>query len=163
MQRLDGSFVYSASDLNAYLDCKRLVELEALVARRKLVRPDDKDEQAKLLRRKGEAHEAAHLAALQAIYAGEEIAAFHERPQNSRDGYARAEAATVEAMRRGVPVLYQATFFDGTFVGRADFLRRVENPSDLGDFSYEAVDTKLGLNPKPYYLVQLCNYTEHLE
>ena len=29
MQRLDGCFVYSASDLNDYLECKRLTELEA--------------------------------------------------------------------------------------------------------------------------------------
>jgi hypothetical protein len=35
MQRLDGCFVYSASDLNDYLECKRLTELEGLVARKK--------------------------------------------------------------------------------------------------------------------------------
>ena len=40
VQRLDGRFVYSASDLNDYLECKRLSELEALVARHKLARPD---------------------------------------------------------------------------------------------------------------------------
>src|SRR5579862_5445358 len=163
MQRLDGKLVYSASDLNDYLDCKRLVELDALVAGGQLERPDVKDAQAELLRRKGEAHEAAHLQALHDLYAGEEIVTFGERPENSRDGYARAEAATLTAMRRGVRVIYQATFFDGTFVGRADFLRRVELPSNLGHFSYEVVDTKLGLSPKPYYLVQLCNYSEHLE
>ncbi|HEY1867455.1 MAG TPA: TM0106 family RecB-like putative nuclease [Candidatus Cybelea sp.] len=162
MQRLNGRFVYSASDLNAYLECRRLTELESLVARDKLTRPVVKDEQAELLRMKGEAHEAAHLEALRSIYTGEEIVTFEERPENSLDGYVRAEAETLAAMRRGVPVIYQASFFDGTFLGRADFLRRVELPSDLGEYSYEVVDTKLGLNPKPYYLVQLCNYSEHL-
>ena len=104
MQRLDGSFVYSASGLNNYLECKRLVELDSLVARAKLIRPDVTDEQAELLRRKGEAHEAAHLAALQKTFASDEIAAFYERPENSRAGYARAEAATLAEMRRGASV-----------------------------------------------------------
>ena len=66
-------------------------------------------------------------------------------------------------MQRGVRVIYQATFFDGAFIGHADFLRRVEAPSCLGDYGYEVVDTKLALAPKAYYLVQLCNYSEHLE
>ena len=65
-------------------------------------------------------------------------------------------------MRQGKRVLYQATFFDGAFIGHADFLRRVETPSTLGSYSYEVVDTKLALAPKAYYLVQLCNYSEHL-
>ena len=29
MQRIDGRFIYAASDLNDYLECKRLSELEA--------------------------------------------------------------------------------------------------------------------------------------
>jgi hypothetical protein len=64
MQRLDGYFVYSASDLNDYLECKRLTELEALVARKRLLRPDPQDERAELIRRKGEEHEQRHLEAL---------------------------------------------------------------------------------------------------
>ncbi len=43
-----------------------------------------------------------------------------------------------------------------------DFLRRVSTPSDLGAYGYEVVNTKLALAPKAYYLVQLCNYSEHL-
>ncbi|MBV8067057.1 MAG: TM0106 family RecB-like putative nuclease [Candidatus Eremiobacteraeota bacterium] len=161
MQRLNGQIVYSASDLNAYLDCRHLTQLESLVARGELKRPDREDRQAQLLRRKGDEHEHAHLEALRSIH-GAELAEF-ARPESSIEAYHQAEAATLTALRRGVPVIYQATFFDGRFIGHADFLRRVPEPSDLGDFSYEAVDTKLALNPKPYYLVQLCNYSEHLE
>lgn len=160
MQRLNGQFVYAASDLNDYLECKRLTELESLVARGRLRRPDSQDPQAELLRRKGEAHERAHLDYLRGIYP-DELQEF-ERCENSLDAYRQAESLTLDAMRHGAAVIYQATFFDGTFIGRADFLRRVPVPSDLGDYSYEVVDTKLGLNPKPYYLVQLCNYSEHL-
>ncbi|MBV8722622.1 MAG: TM0106 family RecB-like putative nuclease, partial [Candidatus Eremiobacteraeota bacterium] len=64
---------------------------------------------------------------------------------------------------RGTAIIYQATFFDERFVGRADFLRRIDAPSKLGAWSYEVLDTKLALKPKPYFLIQLCNYGEHVE
>ena len=51
-------------------------------------------------------------------------------------------------MRRGERILYQATFFDGEFIGHADFLRRVEEPSRSAAYSYEVIDTKLALTPK---------------
>jgi len=161
MQRLDGRFIYAASDLNAYLECRRLTELEMLVARGRLERPDTDDPHAELLRRKGDEHERAHLELLQRRH-GDGVVTF-ESPERSIEAYERAERETLAAMRAGVPVIYQATFFDGRFYGRADFLRRVSEASNLGDYGYEIVDTKLGLQPKPYYLVQLCNYSEHLE
>ncbi len=161
MQRLDGCYVYSASDLNDYLECKRLTELEALVARKKLLRPDPQDKRAELIRRKGEEHEQRHLEALIERYPGEVVQ--FGRAQPGVEQYRQAELATLEAMQRGMRVIYQATFFDGQFIGHADFLRRVEKPSGLGDYGYEVVDTKLALAPKAYYLVQLCNYSEHLQ
>ncbi|HEX3670837.1 MAG TPA: hypothetical protein VHT92_03935, partial [Candidatus Cybelea sp.] len=160
MQRLDGQLIYSASDLNDYLECKRLTDLESLVAEGRLQRPDWEDAQTKLLRRKGEAHELAYLEALRLL--GEEDVVTFERGENAVEAYRQAERETLAAMLRGVRTIYQATFFDGTFLGRADFLRRVERPSDLGAYGYEVVDTKLGLRAKPYYLVQISNYSEHL-
>ena len=41
------------------------------------------------------------------------------------DGRRRAEEQTVEAMRSGVDVVYQGTFFDGAWGGQADFLLKV--------------------------------------
>ena len=61
MQRLEERPIYAASDLNDYLECKRLTQLEGLVARRRLVRPAADDPQAELLRRKGEEHERTYL------------------------------------------------------------------------------------------------------
>jgi predicted RecB family nuclease len=160
MQRLEGELLYSASDLNDYLDCTRLSELEALVARGRAQRPDWEDPQAGLLRRKGDEHEQRYLERMRADRP--ECVVEFSRPVRTLEGYRAAERQTLEAMRRGVPFIYQATFFDGRFVGHADFLRRVEEPSDLGPYSYEALDTKLGLTPRPYYLIQLCNYSEHI-
>ena len=124
----------------------------------------------------------------------------------------RAEAAehTVEAMRAGADVIYQAAFLqfrwpiadlrlpkaegetfpelsasepthplprggtdksfarddcgrdtrDPIWYGRADFLRRVEKPSALGDWSYEVVETKLARSTKARAIIQLCFYSE---
>lgn len=162
MQRLDGRFIFAASDLNDYLECKRLAELDSLVARRKIRRPEDVDERKALIRRKGEEHERAYLEAMLARHPNG-VEKFG-RSEPGIENYREAERETLEAMRRGTPIIYQATFFDGQFIGHADFLRRVDNaPSYLGDYSYEVIDTKLGLSARPYYLVQLCNYSEHLE
>jgi predicted RecB family nuclease len=162
MQHVDGRAIYAASDLNDYLECKRLTELEGLVAGRKLAPPDSVDEQLALARRKGEEHEREYLAQL--IERHRDGVAQFARPEPGIQGYREAERQTLEAMRRGAHIIYQATFFDGQFIGHADFLRRVDDvPSNLGDHSYEVIDTKLGLSPKPYYLVQLCNYSEHLQ
>lgn len=161
MQQIDGRFIYAASDLTDYLECKRLTELEVLVARGTLARPDADDPHAELLRRKGDEHERLHLDRLRQLHLGD-VAEF-ERPQRGVETYQQAERRTLEAMRAGTAIIYQATFFDGRFIGHADFLRRVDTPSNLGGYSYEVIDTKLGLSARPYYLIQLCNYSEHLE
>ncbi|MEO6835696.1 MAG: TM0106 family RecB-like putative nuclease [Candidatus Tumulicola sp.] len=161
MQRIDGRFIYAASDLNNYLECKRLTELDALVARGQLDRPPDDDEQAELIRRKGDEHEKRYLAELQSRH-GDGVVRF-ERSEQGVEAYRDAERRTLEAMKSSVSIVYQATFFDGRFIGHADFLRRVETPSKLGGWSYEVLDTKLALSSKSYFLIQLCNYSEHLE
>ena len=68
------------------------------------------------------------------------MGAFEELP--SEGGAEELFAATLEAMRKGVPLIYQGTLMDGDWVGRPDLLRRVEAPSKLGAWSYEAFDIK---------------------
>jgi uncharacterized protein len=46
------------------------------------------------------------------------------------------------------------------WAGRADFLIRVETPSELGAWSYEVVETKLAKSTKACALMQLCFYSE---
>ena len=73
-----------------------------------------------------------------------------------------AAAETLAAMRAGADVVYQATFFDGRWRGHADFLRRVEEPSDLGPWSYEVWDTKLARHVKGSAVLQLWSYSDML-
>ena len=77
-------------------------------------------------------------------------------------GYRAAAEATVAAMRAGAAVIYQAAFFDGRWLGFADFLRRVETPSELGPWSYEVWDTKLARHTKGSAVLQLSLYSEQL-
>ncbi|MBV8721431.1 MAG: nuclease, partial [Candidatus Eremiobacteraeota bacterium] len=160
MQRVDGRFIYSASDLNDFLECEHLTELQRRVALGELRRPEA-DPATALLARKGDEHERRHLERLQHEHETG-VAIIATGGERSIAAWEAAQNETLAAMARGAHVIYQATFFDGAFLGRADFLRRVERPSATWAWSYEAVDTKLALNPKPYYLVQLCNYSEHL-
>jgi uncharacterized protein len=95
--------------------------------------------QAALIRRKGQEHEAQHLATL--VEEGREIV-----PIELGD-WAVAAGATEEAMRAGADVVYQAVFVspDG-LRGIADFVER--QPNGL----YEVADTKLAGSPKRYFL-----------
>lgn len=159
MQLIDGRLVFSASDLNGFLECAALTGLERKAAAGMTVRPEP-DETTRLIARKGDEHERRYLDALLAggVDVCEIRPAGHAGGQTLRD----AESATLAAMERGVAIIYQGTFFDGTFMGHADFLRRVERPCAKWPWSYEVLDTKLALSTKTYFLVQLCNYSEHV-
>jgi predicted RecB family nuclease len=160
VQRVEGGFIYSASDLNNDLECRRLTWLEHQLALGKLPRPE-RDAAFELIAGKGDAHEARFLDTLRAQH-GEAMVEFEARAKNTLAGLVAADAQTFAAMASGAPVIYQATFFDGTFIGRTDFLRRVDTPSAHWPWSYEVIDTKLALHAKAYFLLQLCNYSEHL-
>jgi len=160
MQRIDGRLIFSASDLNNALECEHLTELEAAAARGELIRPEP-GESAALLARKGDEHEARQLSRYRAQY-GDALIAFPLDVERTLAALNAAQSATAQAMASGAPLIYQATFFDGTFLGRTDFLRRVERPCTRWPWSYEVIDAKLALVPKPYYLVQLAHYSAHV-
>lgn len=159
MQQRDGRLLFSPSDLNHFLECEHLTALDLAVARDELVRPELDDPQRELIARKGDEHEAQYLASL--LAAGKIIATI-ELDDHSWD-LERAAADTLAAMRSGVDVVYQAVFLDSAgWRGFADFLERVDTPSELGGFSYEVADTKLARHSKPYFILQLCFYSEQL-
>ncbi|MHA7177271.1 TM0106 family RecB-like putative nuclease [Arthrobacter sp. Sr24] len=64
---------------------------------------------------------------------------------------------TLHALRIGADVVFQATFFDGSMVGFADFLMR--QPDD----SYAVHDTKLARHAKVSALLQLAAYGDQLQ
>lgn len=160
MQRINGRLVYSASDLNHFIECRHLTELDRLVALGEKVRPQHSDPMTDLIARKGVDHERRYLGRLLELQSGVQV--FEPDRAATAADLERAEAVTAAAMEQGVSHIYQATFFDGTFLGHADFLRCINDPRTPRGFSYEVIDTKLALHPKPYFLIQLCNYSEHV-
>ncbi|MBF0181512.1 MAG: TM0106 family RecB-like putative nuclease [Magnetococcales bacterium] len=154
MRRHAATILYAASDLNGFLGCRHstFLDLRDLVER--LPRAED-DAQARLVQDRGHEHEAEYLHSLKK--SGLSVV---EVPEDG--DLENRVAVTAEVMRSGPDVIYQATLKNGIWHGFADFLRRVERPSRLGPFSYEAADTKLTKHPKPKHVIQLCLYSELL-
>ena len=159
MQALDDRIIFSASDLSGFLACRHLTQLERRAAEGTIERPHRHDPLLDLLSRRGLEHEAAFLANLEA--AGLSVIQI-PFPASDLAGLTDGAERTQSALASGVDVIYQGTLFDGTWRGHPDFLRRVEQPSELGDFSYEVLDAKLARRPKATALLQLCFYADQL-
>ncbi len=160
MQPLDGELVLSATDLTGFAACEHLTQLELSVTRGEQSRPQRDDPMLDVLTRRGGEHESAHVERLRAE--GKTVVEIAGHP-STRAGLRQAQQETLAAMHQGVDVIYQATFFDERWRGHADFLLRVQRPSDLGDYSYEVADTKLARRVKAAALLQMCSYSEQLE
>jgi uncharacterized protein len=158
MQHANGRFLFSPSDLGSFLACEHLTQLELAVALREGPRPSYENDYAELLRRKGQEHEQAFLAALRE--AGRTVV--EVRLHAARD-FEAGTRRTAEAMRAGADYVYQAVFFAHGWRGIADFLERVDRPSALGAWSYQVLDTKLARHPRPEHALQLSFYSLALE
>jgi len=153
MQIDQSSPLYSAKDLLNFLGCAHSTALDVLVLRGDVAPPsDEKDAYLELLKKKGIDHEHAYLDQLR-------VEGRSVREILRRDSVELMAAATAEAMRSGVDVIYQGALANRPWHGYSDFLLRVATPSALGDYSYEVVDTKLARTAKPKHVVQLCLYS----
>lgn len=155
-----GQLVFSPSDLNqsmrssfgSWLDRLALEQPELTAAM-----PKDNDPMMALLASKGNAHETSFLLRLQELHGMDSVAVVH----SETPGFRAKE--THAYMSAGAPFIYQAQLQREQFSGNADFLVRKPGPSNLGDYHYEAWDTKLSLTAKHFFLVQLCCYSWMLE
>jgi predicted RecB family nuclease len=155
MKQINDKIQLSATDLVGHLNCGHLTALDVQVATGALKKPESYDPLLEILRERGQRHEDAYI-------------------QHLRDeGYQLTKIegvditnstvdATIEAMRNGSEIIIQAALRHGRWSGRADVLRRVDTPSDLGNFSYEIIDTKLARETKGGTVLQLCLYADLL-
>ncbi|MER8600519.1 hypothetical protein NKH09_21915 [Mesorhizobium sp. M1339] len=153
MQRIGSELQLSASDLVGHLNCGHLTALDLQVADGALEKPKRWDPLLEILQQRGAAHVAAYIDHLRA--SGLTVAVIEGKGID--DG---SVAATIEAMRAGAQIIVQAALRAPPFTGRADILRRLETPSDLGVWSYEVVDTKLARETKGGTVLQLCLYSD---
>jgi uncharacterized protein len=159
MHRRDGKLIVSATDLVGFLECGHLAQLDRAAAARLIHKPDRSEDPAvELLQRRGGQHEQRYITRLRDD--GRlitDLSSFKDR------SYEDQAARTIAAMERGDDVIFQATVFDGRWVGHPDFLLRVSGKSRLGDHHYEVADTKLAHSAKASALVQICSYVDHIE
>lgn len=159
--------VFSASDLVAASECEyrtlRILD-EKLGRTPKAEFPVD--EMQKRAGELGDRHEQTVLASLVAKYgqwdAGRGSGVYSlDRGQNLRGELQAKHAETELALRSGADVVFQATFFDGEFLGYADFL--VNEAAGTGNPGrYEVWDTKLARHAKVGALLQLAAYGDQL-
>ncbi len=159
MNNAGGILVLSATDLVGHLECEHLTQLERLAALGEVKRPTRADPALDLLATLGEEHERLHLDGYRTL--GLEVAVIEQRHLTAAD-LRLAETDTLQAMRDAFDVIYQGTFFDGRWTGRADFLVKVAEPSSLGPHSYEVVDAKLARHAKTRALLQVAIYSDQL-
>jgi len=151
----EGGLVVSPTDLTNFLECRHLTRLDLSAALGEIPVPSRDDDTLDLLRERGLEHERAYLAQLRTER--------HSVAEISASDVRQAERDTVEAMRSGVDIVYQAALFDGVWRGHADFLeRRSDRPSLLGSWSYDIVDTKLARRLTVPALLQMAIYAGRL-
>uniref|UniRef100_UPI0035CC2925 TM0106 family RecB-like putative nuclease n=1 Tax=uncultured Amnibacterium sp. TaxID=1631851 RepID=UPI0035CC2925 len=156
MLLLDGAAVLSATDLTKATACEWSVlrRLDARLGRVTEV-PDPADAMLARAAALGDEHEARQLREYRRTLGAAVVEI--ERPVDSHDpvALAAAQQRTLEALRGDAQVVFQATLFDGAFLGFADFLVRA------GDV-WEVYDTKLARRAKVTALMQLAAYAEQL-
>jgi uncharacterized protein len=149
----DDRVIYSASDLAAAARCEYAL-LRSFDARLGWGPPvAAEDELLARTAKLGGEHEQRHLDELRS--AAEGTVAVIGRPHYTVAGLEAAAEATLRAVQRRAPVIYQAAMFDGRFVGFADFLV-------FDGERYRLRDTKLARSVKVEALLQLAAYAETL-
>ena len=124
-----------------------------------MTRPKRDDPVLDRLIKRGFAHENRFLDTLRAegvevtTISADESLPYVDRLREGRD-------ETYSAMTAGADLIYQGVLFDGRRLGYADFLRRVDQPSDFGDYSYEVWDAKLARRATASAVLQLCMYSD---
>jgi len=163
MRIIGSDLVLATTDLTKFVRCDHATLLDYGTKRGKItpLAYAPPSPMTKLIAERGEAHENAFVEKLRAE--GKRLVTIEKEPWTIA-ALRRAEEATVAAMRDGADYVYQAAFFDGRWSGYADLLERIDRPSPiLGSYSYEVLDTKLARAVKAPFILQLCDYSAHLE
>ena len=155
MREFGGDVLFSATDLTRFTGCPHSTALDLAHPPGEGPEPGGVDgEEAELLRRRGDAHEAEHLKRLE--LSGRTVVEIARADPES------AAAATRDALARGAEVVYRGALLSRNWVGRPDFLERVGRPSALGSFSYEVADARPTRGPHPRHVLRLVLHSDLL-
>ncbi|MGM0934046.1 MAG: TM0106 family RecB-like putative nuclease [Bacteroidota bacterium] len=154
MKYKNNQIIYSPTDLSSHSSCKHLTQLNKQHAIGEIEDPEVYTNRVlQMLIQKGIEFEDSHLQEFK-----DQGKAIAEITQDTH-----TEKMTIEAMQKGVDLIYQAYLKEkDKWMGRADFLLKVDKPSDLGDWSYEVWDTKLANETKAGTILQIGLYSERI-
>ncbi len=153
MKIRNATLIFSPSDLSNHINCNHLTKLNKQAAFGDIKKPIYTTRVITMLQERGLEFEADYLKHLQAE--GKTIVTI-----NTED-YANAEFNTIRAMKNGADVIYQARLVEkNQWEGWADFLIKTSTPSELGNWSYEVVDTKLATETRATTILQIALYSE---
>ena len=153
MRNENGQILCSATDLANDIGCAHLTQLNRAAVEGRIDRVFRPDPMLDLLKELGDRHEQNYVNFLRS--GGKRVV---ELPKFGDP----TGTETLSAMQSGADVIAQASLIQLPWRGFADFLIRVDCPSNLGDWSYEVADTKLSHTTKAAAILQLCLYTEIL-
>lgn len=156
MKFSDSRFIYSATDLVGYLNCQALTAFDLSVVEGKSKAPQIWNPMLEVLWERGAEHEKQYVQHLK-----------NSGPTICEIAGTGIDALSVEqtltAMKEGTDIIVQAALSHSNWVGRADVLLKVDGQSELGDWLYEPLDTKLARETKAGTVLQLCLYADLLE
>lgn len=155
MRLSDDALTFSATDLSNFFECEHRLGLELRVAAGALRRPQQSELERELLEWRGREHEQRVVEWFRAQ--GKQV----RSPELASSG--GPAVATEALMRAGVEVIYQGTLQVARWLGRPDFLVRVQGKSRFGDFKYDPADAKLAREAKGRAVLQLCVYADLLD
>lgn len=147
MRKTNNEYIYSPSDLIRYMESPFASWMERFdLEKPGTLERDQEDAEGKLVAEAGDEHENAYLFSLrEKNFDVCEISRSKE-----------AKELTLKAIKDQRQIIFQPYLEMNGFGGYADFLKLNE------DGMYEVWDTKLARSVKPYFLVQLCCYSEML-
>jgi uncharacterized protein len=160
--------LYSATDITNAAACEYALvrRLDAKLGR-SAPPPEADDPMLERAARLGDAHELRALEEYRRRFgaydpeAGTGVAEIERPSSASIELLQQAASASLEALRGGADVVFQAAFFDGRFLGYADFLVR-EGSDESGRPRYAVYDTKLARRAKVTALLQVAAYADQL-
>src|SRR6478752_2937786 len=134
MKIIDTTIVLSASDLSTHMSCKHATFLNLQLARKIIPSPPVYDNPSLVaLQQRGEEFEKDYIDQLKE--SGKTVV------EIGRGDTKEAVAQTLEAMKRGVDIIYQARLEHKCWNGWADFLiKKTDKTSKFGNWYYEVMD-----------------------
>ncbi|TSA47883.1 MAG: TM0106 family RecB-like putative nuclease, partial [Actinomycetales bacterium] len=166
MRKIQDQWVISPQDIIAELECNHRLHLEWSVIN-KLLPPAEKENspELELLAEQGQIHESNIAEQFKLSGTFIDIG----KPSFTFEALTATHQRTMKAIAGGVETIYQAAFFNGSFMGFADFLVLLKDENGVpikdaqGRFIYDPIDAKSARSAKRAAVLQVATYAAMMQ